>query len=64
MAIPEQDQHQDWDWDLSNPPRVVPALLLPATLLAQDALPRLLTQAELQALQQPMEWLRVLDISA
>src|SRR3989344_283714 len=40
MATPQQDQ--DHDWDLTDPPRVLPALLLPATLLAQDALPRLL----------------------
>ena len=38
MFTPEQDQ----DWDLTESPRVVPALLLPATLLVQDALPRLL----------------------
>lgn len=38
MATPEQDQ----DWALTESPRVVPALLLPATLLAHEALPRLL----------------------
>lgn len=70
MATPEQDQHQDWDWDLANPPRVVPALLLPATLLAQDALPRLLaSEADILAVRRiegltvywysfPMDWAR------
>lgn len=68
MATPAQDQDQDWD--LTDPPRVVPALLLPATLLAQDALPRLLaSQADIIAVRRvegltvywysfPMDWAR------
>lgn len=68
MATPAQDQDQDWD--LTDPPRVVPALLLPATLLAQDALPRLLaSQADILAVRRvesltvywysfPMDWAR------
>lgn len=66
MATPQQDQ----DWALTDPPRVVPALLLPATLLAQDALPRLLaSEADLLAVRRiegltvywysfPMDWAR------
>lgn len=46
MSTPELDQ----DLDLSDPPSVVPALLLPATLLARDALSRLLaSQADVLA---------------
>jgi hypothetical protein len=46
MSTPELDQ----DLDLSDPPSVVPALLLPATLLARDALLRLLvSQADVLA---------------
>src|SRR3989344_4880439 len=68
MATPQQDQ--DHDWDLTDPPRVLPALLLPATLLAQDALPRLLaSQADTLAVRRvegltvywysfPMDWAR------
>lgn len=68
MSTPELDQDQNLD--LSDPPRVVPALLLPASLLAQDALPRLLaSQADLLAVRRiegltvywysfPMEWAR------
>lgn len=68
MATPQQDQ--DHDWDLTDPPRVVPALLLPATLLAQDALPRLLaSEADILAVRRveglsvywysfPMDWAR------
>lgn len=66
MATPGQE----WDLDLSDPPRVLPALLLPATLLAQDALPRLLaSEAEILAVRRvegltvywysfPMDWAR------
>ncbi len=68
MATPQQDQ--DHDWDLTDPPRVLPALLLPATLLAQDALPRLLaSEADVLAVRRiegltvywysfPMDWAR------
>ena len=68
MATPQQNQ--DHDWDLTDPPRVLPALLLPATLLAQDALPRLLaSQADILAVRRvegltvywysfPMDWAR------
>ena len=38
MATPDSD----WEPDLSDPPRVWPGLLLPATLRAEDALPRML----------------------
>lgn len=68
MATPQQDR--DHDWDLTAPPRVLPALLLPATLLAQDALPRLLaSEADILAVRRvegltvywysfPMDWAR------
>lgn len=68
MATPQQDQDQDWD--LTDLPRVLPALLLPATLLAQDAQPRLLaSEADILAVRRvegltvywysfPMAWAR------
>jgi hypothetical protein len=68
MSTPELDQDQNLD--LSDAPRVVPALLLPASLLAQDALPRLLAStADVLAVRRiegltvywysfPMDWAR------
>lgn len=68
MATP--DQEQDQDWVLTDSPRVLPALLLPATLSAQDALPRLLaSEADILAVRRvegltvywysfPMDWAR------
>lgn len=68
MSTPEQVLDLDQDPDLSDAPRVWPALLLPATLLARDALPRMLTSpADLLAVRRvegltvywysfPMDW--------
>ena len=68
MSTPEQGLDQDLH--LSDPPRVWPALLLPATLLAQEALPRMLASpADILAVRRvegltvywysfPMDWAR------
>lgn len=70
MSTPEQVLDLDQDPDLSDAPRVWPALLLPATLLAQEALPRMLaSQVDILAVRRvegltvywysfPMDWAR------